>query len=400
MIKVLRSLIVGPLQDYAPALAEELERVGYTASSASQHMAFVAHLSHWMDCEHHGVGDLTVEALEKFFSTRRAAGFVNYRTLKSARPLCRVLATSGIVVTSTAAPTAPQLMVERFAGYLAQVRGLAASTVTCYIGRIRPLVLARLEVSRFGFDGLTSIDVERFLAKRCAGEAVSSAQLCVSAVRSFLGFLHLEGTALSVSVDAVPSAAGWSQAALPKDLEPEVLAALLAGCDRSSAGGRRDHAVMLLLCRIGLRAGEVAALELDDMHWAAGEFVVRGKGNHLARLPLPVDVGESLVDYLRYARPPGDHHAAVFLGHKAPHGPMSASGLSSAVARAARRAGLGTIHAHRLRHTAATQMLRGGLSLADVGLVLRHQRQLTTAIYAKVDREALRGLTRVWPGGS
>jgi integrase/recombinase XerD len=398
MIKVLKSLVAGPLQDFAPAVAQELARVGYTASSAGQHMAFVAHLSRWMEGEYLAVGDLTVEVLKKYFNTRRVVGYVNYRTLKSAGPLCRVLATNGLAVTSTAVPTASQLVLDRFAEYLTRERGLAAGTVTGYVSRIQPLVAARLEAAGDGFDGLTLSDVRRFLSERCAGEAASSARLCVSAVRSFLGFLHQDGTALSVSTAAVPSAAGWSQAALPKDLNSTALAALLAGCDQDTAGGRRDFAVMLLMCRIGMRAGEVAGLELSDMHWNAGEFVVRGKGNHLARLPLPAEVGEALMEYLRSARPAGNHHAAVFLGHKAPHNPMSASGLSSAVARAARRAGLGTIHAHRLRHTAATQMLRGGSSLAEVGLVLRHQRQLTTSIYAKVDREALRGLTRAWPG--
>lgn len=398
MIKVLSSLVVGPLEDHAPAVAEELARVGYTAFSAGQHMAFVAHLSRWMGRKHLSVGDLTVEVLEMYFSSRRAAGYVNYWTMKSARPLCRVLASRGIVVTSTEEPTASQLLLDRFGDYLTQVRGLAEGTATCYIGRIRPLAVARLEKAGNGFDGLTITDVHRFLSERCTGEAASSAQLCVSAVRSFLGFLQQDGTALSVPAVAVPSAARWARAALPQDLDPVVVTALLAGCDRATAVGLRDYAIMLLLCRIGLRAGEVAGLELSDMHWSAGEFVVRGKGNHRARLPLPVDVGEAIVEYLRHARPTDTHQSAVFLGHKAPHNPLGAARLSSAVAREGRRAGLGTIHSHRLRHTAATQMLRGGSSLAEVGLVLRHQRQLTTAIYAKVDRDALRSITRVWPG--
>lgn len=398
MIKVLRSLVVGPLEDHASAVAEELARVGYTPFSASQHLAFVAHLSRWMQGENHVVGDLTVEVLEKYFSTRRAAGYGNYLSMKSAGPLCRVLASRGVVVTTTVVSAASQLLLDRFADHLTRVQGLAAGTATVYLGRIHPLVVARLDRDGVGFDDLTVTDVRRFLVERCAGEAASSAQLCVSAVRSFLGFLHREGAALAVSAAAVPAAARWSQAALPQDLHPAAVTALLSGCDRDTAAGRRDYAILLLLCRIGLRAGEVAGLELGDMHWSAGEFVVRGKGNHLVRLPLPTDVGEALVEYLRFARPTVNHQSAVFLGHKAPHNPMSSCGLSSAVARAARRAGLGTIHAHRLRHTAATQMLRGGSSLAEVGMVLRHQRQLTTAIYAKVDREALRGLTRAWPG--
>jgi site-specific recombinase XerD len=175
------------------------------------------------------------------------------------------------------------------------------------------------------------------------------------------GFPHGDGIALSVSAEAVQAVACWSQTALPQDLSAEEITVLLAGWDRDTATGRRDYAIMLLLCRIGLHAGEVAGRHLSDMHWSAGEFVVRGKGTHLARLPLPVEVGEAIVDYLRFARPAGNH-SAVFLGHKAPHDPMNSSGLSSAGARAARKAGLGEIHAHRLRHAVATQMSRGGVA--------------------------------------
>jgi len=176
-----------------------------------------------------------------------------------------------------------------------------------------------------------------------------------------------------MSAEAVPPAARWSQTTPPQDLSAEVITELSAGCDRDTATGRRDYSITLLPCRVGLRAGELAGLHLSDMHWSDGEFVLRGKGTHVARLPPPVEVGEAVVDYLRFARPSGNH-SAVFLGHKAPHDPMNSSGLSSAVARAERKAGLGKIHAHRLRHTAATQMLRGGAPLADVGMVLRHQR--------------------------
>jgi site-specific recombinase XerD len=396
MIKVLKSFVVGPLEEYAPSVADEMVRVGYTSSSASQHMAFVAHLSRWMVESNRAVGELTVEVLEQFFASRRVEGYVNYRTVKSARLLLRVLASDGIVIPMAEATAAQQLL-DCFGDYLARMKSLGAATIAGYIHWIRPLVVARVERDGVGFEALTIADIHHFLAERCAGKSAASAQLCVTAVRSLLGFLHGDGIALSVSAEAVPAAARWSQTALPQDLSAEDITVLLAGCDRDTATGRRDYAIMLLLCRIGLRVGEVAGLHLSDMHWSAGEFVVRGKGNHLARLPLPVDVGEAIVDYLRFARPAGNH-SAVFLGHKAPHDPVNSSGLSSAVARAARKAGLGKIHAHRLRHTAATQMLRGGVPLAEVGMVLRHQRQMTTAIYAKVDREALRGITRAWPG--
>lgn len=397
MIKVLKSFVVGPLEEYAPAVATEMIRVSYTCSSAEQHMAFLAHLSRWMLAGDLSVGDLTVEVLGQYFASRRATGYTNYRSVKSARLLCRVLASNEVIVSSTIEPIASRLVLDRFGDYLTRVKDLAAETITVYTGQIRPWVVARVDREGVGFEDLIITDVHRFLAQRCAGKSASSAQLCVTAVRSFLGFLHRVGLALSVSADAVPAAALCSHSALPQDLSGDALTALLAGCDRNTATGRRDYAVMLLLSRIGLRAGEVARLELGDMHWSAGEFLVRGKNNRLARLPLPAEVGAAVVDYLRYTRPAGSH-PAVFLGHKAPHDPISSSALSSAVARAARQAGLGTMHAHQLRHTAATQMLRGGSSLGQVGMVLRHQRQITTAIYAKVDRDALRGITRSWPG--
>lgn len=398
MIKVLSSLVVGPLEAYAPAVAQELTRKGYTPFSAIQHVAFVAHLSRWMGDGHHTAGDLTTEILQEYFDARREAGYVNYRTMKSAGPLLRVLASRDIVISSAVKPSTAELLLGRFGDYLARVRGLATGTVTTYIGRIRPLARSRLEAGGAGFENLTLADVRRFLSQRCVGEAASSAQLSVSALRAFLEFLHQEDTALSVQAAAVPSAARWTQAGLPRDLDPDSVTALLAGCDRDTGVGARDYAIMLLLSRIGLRAGEVAGLELGDVHWGAGEFLVHGKGNHLSRFPLPIEVGEAIVEYLRRGRPTETNHSAVFLGHKAPHNPLSSSGLSSAVARAGRRAGLGRIHAHRLRHTAATRMLNCGASLAEVGLVLGHQRQLTTAIYAKVDREGLRSLTRAWPG--
>jgi len=245
MIKVLKSFVVGPLEEYAPAVADEMVRVGYTLSSASQHMAFVAHLSWWMVQSNRAVGELTVEVLEQFFAFRRVEGYVNYRTEKSARPLSRVLASDGIVIPTVEA-TAVQLLLDRFGDYLAQVKSLAAATIAGYIHWIRPLVIARVERDGVGFEGLTIADIHHFLAQRCAGKSAASAQLCVTAVRSLLGFLHGDGIALSVSAEAVPAAARWSQTVLPQGLSAEAITVLLAGCDRDTATGRRDYAIMLL----------------------------------------------------------------------------------------------------------------------------------------------------------
>ena len=171
----------------------------------------------------------------------------------------------------------------------------------------------------------------------------------------------------------------------------------MAACDRSISTGRRDYAIMLLLARLGLRAGEVAGLELEDIDWRRGEFAVRGKGNRTERLPLPADVGAAITAYLRRGRPATAQGRSVFVRVHAPHRALTTSGITKVVFDAAARAGLGKIHAHRLRHTAATAMLRAGSSLAEVGQVLRHRCALSTAIYAKVDREALATLAKPWP---
>jgi integrase len=191
--------------------------------------------------------------------------------------------------------------------------------------------------------------------------------------------------------------AGWRLASLPKALEPGELRRLLAACDRRTRTGRRDYAIVLLLSRLGLRAGEAAQLGLDDIDWRHGEIAVCGKGDRAERLPLPADVGAAIAAYLRHGRPDTAEGRSVFVRVHAPHRALTTGGVTEVVFGAAQRAGLGKLHAHRLRHTAATAMLRAGSPLPEVGQVLRHRSALSTAIYAKVDRDALTVLARPWP---
>ena len=226
-----------------------------------------------------------------------------------------------------------------------------------------------------------------------------SAKRIVTALRSLLRFLHVDGILAVPLAGAVPSPAGHALAGLPRALEPGQVEAMLASCDPATATGRRDRAVLLLLSRMGLRAGEVAGLGLDDIDWRRGEITVRGKGSRRDRLPLPADVGAAIVAYLRDGRPAGALDRTVFIAAQAPREALSYAGITTIVAEAAARAGVpGPVHAHRLRHSAATAMLRGGGSLTEIGQALRHARPATTAIYAKVDIGALRPLGRPWPG--
>jgi site-specific recombinase XerD len=247
-----------------------------------------------------------------------------------------------------------------------------------------------------GLRDLPAGDVSSFLARECERRSVAGAGNLVVALRSLLRYLHVAGLIASPLALAVPAAADRRDRSLPRGLEREALARLLGSCDRRRTVGRRDYAIILMLARLGMRAGELAALQLDDVGWCAGEIAVHGKGARHERLPLPVDVGEALAGYL--ARRPSIDSRALFVHVRAPIRALSANAIGTVVRGACLRAGLPAVGSHRLRHTAATDMLRSGASLAEIAQVLRHRRLETTAIYAKVDRSALRTLARPWPG--
>jgi integrase len=246
---------------------------------------------------------------------------------------------------------------------------------------------------------LDAAQIMSFVRERAAERSRGRAKMTVTALRSLLAFLHVEGLIGEPLARAVPSVAGYRLQGLPKRLTAVELDALLLSCDRDAAAGRRDFAILTLLARLGLRRGEVANLCLDDIDWRTGELVVRGKPRRSERLPLPADVGQAIVAYLREGRPHSAMGRALFVSLRAPHRALGPVGVSELVVVAARRAGLRHIHAHQLRHTAASEMLRAGASLGEVGQVLRHRGAASTAIYAKVDREALRAIVRPWLGG-
>ena len=227
------------------------------------------------------------------------------------------------------------------------------------------------------------------------------AKLLTSALRSFLRYVRYRGAGTRDLAAAVPTVANWSMPAIPRAIGADHVRQLLASFDQRMAMGRRDYAIVLLLARLGLRSGEVAQLELDDLDWEAGQLSVRGKRGHRTVLPLPVDVGAAIAAYLRHGRPPSTSRR-VFLRSKAPiRGFLSQCAVGSIVRHALHRAGIQapTTGAHQFRHGLATEMLRRGASLTEIGEILRHRHLQTTTIYAKVDLTALRTLALPWPGG-
>ena len=391
----------GPLEPYADGFRVELERLGYTPLTAATHVRLMAHLSRWLAREGADAPGLTPAMVDAYFAERRAAGYAGHVTGRALQPLAGYLRRLGVVPppVPVAAPSPEERLLARYREYLIVERGLTETTADLNVRMVRPFLAGRAEANDGGLDlaHLRAGEVAAFVVTQ-SRQRPRSVKRMVTALRSLLGFLHVEGIIGQPLATAVPSAAGWTQTGLPKALDGDQVAALLASCDPRTRTGRRDLAILTLLVRLGLRAGEVAALRLDDIDWRRGEITVRGKGNRHDRLPLPPDVGERIVAYLQDGRPEAAQGRAVFVRAQAPYRALASNAVTTVVACAGRRAGLGVIGAHRLRHSAATAMLRSGGSLTEIGQTLRHVRPLTTAIYAKVDLGALRQLARPWPG--
>ena len=390
-----------PLASYVEGFRTELERLGYTPLSAAVHVQLMAHLSRWLARKGLEGSALTQATVEEYFAERRAAGYVNLRTSRVLQPLVGYLRRLGVAPPPVAVvPATPvERLLARYRDYLTIERGLAETTGDLNVRTIRPFLVDRAERVECGLalERLTAGEVIAFVLAQYR-QRPQSVKRVVTALRSLLRFLHVEGIISQSLATAVPSMGGWTLTGLPRALEDDQVAALLASCDQRTPTGRRDLAILTLLARLGLRAGEVAALTLDDIDWRRGEITVRGKGNRHDRLPLPVDVGQRIVSYLQDGRPDTGRDRAVFLHVQAPYCALTSTGVTTVVRMAGERAGGGLVGAHRLRHSAATATLHAGGSLTEIGQVLRHSRLITTAIYAKVDSEALRQLALPWPG--
>jgi integrase/recombinase XerD len=386
----------GPLGPWTEAMSGRLETLGYAPSTVAEKMQLVARLSRFLQRRGLEASDLSAEVVEEFFENLHAHHGSSWPTPKSFGWLIEYLTELGVMAAAPrpAPPSAQEELVDRYRRYLVEERGLARKTV---IDRERTVRLFLAEHSDRELHDLDAGDISRFVTRQCRRLSVRSAERLVNGMRSFLRFALVEGVITAPLASAVPSVARRSGTGLPRGLDRRQVKALLASCDRRRAIGRRDYAILVLLARLGLRAAEVAALRLDDIDWRAGEIVVRGKGRTEERLPLPSDVGEAIVAYLRRGRPERPERE-VFLRANAPLRGLAPEGVSEVVRAASERAGLGSFGAHRLRHTAGTEMLRAGASLSEVAQVLRHRSVATTAIYAKVDHLALRELAMPWPG--
>ena len=390
--------VVGPLQPHRDGFAEAMRTEGYADGPRELHSHLLAHLSKWLLERDLGTFDLTPPLLEEFFAERRA-----HRrwltTTRSAQPLLRYLRAVG------AAPEEPvhqpatpaDELVEAFEYWLVHDRGLAPASVELYVRRSRHLTASWWRDGAATPEDLDPTAIIALVRDEVGRLATPSARSFLSALRAFLDFLYVTGRTSRPLTTAVPSAAVWHRQSLPRAVLSSVAESLLESCDKTTPMGRRDAAALHLLVRLGLRAGEVARLDLDAIDWRAGEVVVEGKSRRSDRLPLPHDAGEAIAAYLRDGRPQVSERR-VFLQVTAPYGALSRAGVRSIVYRACDHCGVPRFGPHRLRHTLGTETLRAGASLPEVAQLLRHRSLDATEIYAKVDEVALRELAMAWPG--
>jgi site-specific recombinase XerD len=398
MIGPARVLVVGPLAPFGDGFYARLIEEGYAPGSAEAHLRLLAHVSRWLAAEGLGVVNLTPAAASEFVRARRGEGYVTKISKRGLRLLLDYLGGLGVLpVGGDRASTPVEQLVGDYRAYLLGERGLAAGSVRLYEGVARLFLSGLSEPIRDDLACLSGAEITAFIARESGRRGVASAKTVVCALRSLLRFLYVEGWTVRSLVPAVPAVASRRQGSLPQALDAEQVALLLRSCDLDTALGGRDFAILTVLARLGLRAGEVAALELGDVDWRSGAIVIRGKGPRLERLPLPSDVGGAVADYLRRGRPSGGCRQ-LFLRSCAPRVGITKGGITDVVRNACLRAGIPPVGAHRLRHTVATELLRRGAALPEIGQVLRHKSLRTTAIYAKVDRLALSALALPWPG--
>jgi len=371
----------------------------YARYSVQLRLRLLGVVSRWLEQLGLRVEDLSEQTIAKFLAEPAQRRTWVLRSKAVLRLLLDHLRSNGILgVPEAELDDSPWGRLERdFTRYLVDERGASPRTVDRYLLPIRRFLRERFGTGPLLLSELSGADVTRFVLGSSQARGVRSG---LGALRCFFRFLHLRREVTVDLAGAIFRSAHWRLSSLPKSLPSEHVKRLLESCDRSLPMGKRDYALLLLLARLGLRAGEVSALRLEDLDWKAGELIVQGKGRRQDRLPILHDVGAALATYLYDGRPCCATRR-VFVGVRAPHREIGRSTVSAVVLRSLKRAGLCAPcrGAHLLRHSLATEMLRRHASLGEIGQILRHRQPSTTEIYAKVDFETLRTLAQPWPGG-
>lgn len=397
--KRLSHIRTGPLGRHLDSFVSELIAHGYSAEAICTKIRLVAGFGDWLKSKHLKAADVSAGLIDKYLQQRKQhPRYIDRPTL---RRLLEMLEQDGIVPASQAQVAPSAVLADEYARYLEQERALAQRSIVIYKSWANRFLASQFGKGEIVFVSLQPAKVIEFVKRQTTRIGQKACKLMTTVLRSLFQFFRYRGYIGTDLAAAVPAVASWTMATIPKSLPSDQVERLLSACRRDTATGRRDYAIILLMARLGLRAGEVALLTLDDIDWQIGCITVRGKGGQLAQLPLPVDVGEALVDYVKNGRPRTDIRK-FFLSAQAPiHGFSCNRRISMLVGEALARAGIDSQRkgAHQLRHALATGMLQRGATLREIGEVLRHRDVQSTAIYAKVDLTSLHEVAMPWPGG-
>lgn len=394
-----------PLAPYMGAYAAQLLSEGYARQSICVKIRLVGAFSRWLNHKCIAANKVIDQNTVDFLRYRKRCG----HRLGRGDPatlirLLKLLRDQGVIAQPPVrlATTPSERLVEEYDAYLQRERVLSLATRINYRPFIQKFLTVRFGKGSVVLSRLCATDIIGFV--RChAGQLNGKrVQLMTTALRSFLRFARHRGDITLDLAACVPAVASWSLSTLPRALSPTHVKQVLKHCHRQTAVGRRDYAILLLLARLGLRSGEVAGLNLEDIDWKNGLFSVLGKGGRSSELPLPADVGKAITAYLKNGRPRLSSSRRVFLRARAPAVGFKSMAVCDVVKRALARAGIDSPRkgAHQFRHALATDMLKRGASLSEIGDLLRHQSPETTTIYAKVDLISLRALAMPWPGGA
>jgi len=398
-----RIIVGGPLAPFTEGLRSDLAGQGYALDTVVDHVHVLADLSDWLSGRGLAVADLTTQVAEIFLRDRRAAGSRCGLTPRGLAPvlgfLRRVQAAPAHADVVASMPL--DLLLAEYRRYLVGERGLSSGTVRHYLRCAKRFLTWLPGLPAESLSVLSAGQVTDYvLGWTSAANGIAADMVTLPALRSLLRFLHTTGSISHPLAAAVP--AGRRRPAhvgMPRSAVRDDVRAVLAGCDRAGAAGRRDYAMLLMMARLALRGGEVARLRLDDIDWRAAELTIHGKGGRTDILPLPADVGAAMADYLLHARP-ATGSLTLFVTLVAPFNSLATSSVTVMVARCCARVGVPRFGPHGMRHTAACDLLAAGASMEEIGQLLRHAQQRTTAIYAKLDRARLAELARPCPQGA
>jgi len=395
----------GPLVTSIEPFARSLREQGYTLDSTHQQVHLAACFSQWLRQREVVLRAITSDHPQQYLRYRARQVRPCRGDAAALQHLLDFLRRERVITTEKKASagllTPAELCAQAYEQHLREARGLARATIVNYVPFIRSFLKDRFGGRPATLSQLCARDVVAFVQRQARRLHPKRAKLLTSALRSFLQYARYRGEVQLDLAAAVPIVPNWSMSSIPRAIEPDQVRQLLASIDRNTAMGRRDYAILLLLARLGLRSSEVAFLELDEIDWKAGQLSVRGKRGQRSDLPLSAEVGKAIATYLRYGRPPSSSRR-VFLRAKAPiRGLLGPQAISSLVRHNLVRAGIQapTRGAHQFRHGLATEMLRQGASLGEIGELLGHHNPETTKIYTQVDLAALRTLALPWPGG-